>query len=324
MRLISLCAKGLAVALLLMHGIVQAAELKKIQFNMSWLPQGSMAGVIVAADKGFYREVGLDVALIRGFGGIRTANELDQGLFEFAYVDPLAAILNRANGGHVRLIAPINARLPAGLCFVRERHRIAAPADLAGLVVGGGQNSPVQALLPIWLKRNKVDPAQVKIMRLDPSVVVPSLIEGKIDAAECWKGNSVPLFEQQAREANLTIGMISYADFGFEIHGSGIGASDRTIASDPDLARRFIQATMRGYAYTATNIDEALALTLKRYPVLEPEVTRAQIVETAQLLGKEFDPDKMERAIDLVRESGNLAGNVQASDIFTSQFLPQP
>jgi NitT/TauT family transport system substrate-binding protein len=317
--------RRIAVAiLLLLPALLPAAELTKVQFNMSWLAQGSMAGVITAADKGFYRDAGLDVTLIRGFGGVRTANELDQGMFEFGYVDPLAVLLNRANGGHVRMIAPVNARLPAGLCSVRERHRIDRPGQLAGLVVGGGQNSTMQALVPLWLKRNQVDPAQVKILRLDPAVVVSSLIEGRIDAAECWQGNSLPLFRQQARDANLTLDMLAYADFGLDIHGSGIGSTDRLIASDPDLVGRFVRATVQGYDYAGAHPDEALALVLKRYPVLGAEVTRAQIVETAQLFGHSFDAAKMEQAVALMRDSGNLAAAVSASDLYTSQFLAKP
>jgi NitT/TauT family transport system substrate-binding protein len=304
---------------MLLPAMAGAAE--RVQFNMSWLPQGSMGGVVVAAEKGFYRESGLDVTLIRGFGAIRTANELDQGLFEFGYVDPLAVILNRANGGHVRMIAPLNGRLPAGLCYVPERKKLSGPADLAGLTVGGGQNSPMQALVPVWLKRNGIDPAKVKVLGLDPAVVVSSLIAGKIDAAECWKGNSLPLFRRQAEAAGISIGMIAYADFGFDILGSGLAASDKLIAENPDLVRRFVKATLQGYAYAGAHRDEALALIIKRYPVLAPDVTSAQIAETAELLGSGFDAAKMTRAVDLMRESNPAIGAVQPSDIYTTQFL---
>jgi len=314
----------LAAFAALLPGWVAAAGPASVQFNMSWLPQGSMAGIVVAADKGFYRDAGIEVTLIRGFGAIRTANELDQGLFEFGYVDPLAVILNRANGGHVRMIAPIIGRLPAGLCYVKERHYIASPSQLTGLTAGGGQNSPMQALVPIWLKRNEIDPATVKVLGLDPAVVVSSLIAGKIDAAECWKGNSLPLFQQQAAAAGLSIGMIAYADFGFDIPGSGLAASDKLIAENPDLVRRFVQASQTGYAYAAVHVDEALQLTLKRYPVLSPEVTRDQIVQTAELSDRKFDPAKMDRAVELMRDSGASSGAVRPADIYTTQFLQEP
>jgi NitT/TauT family transport system substrate-binding protein len=72
---------------------------EKVTYNMAWLPQGSSIGPIVAADRGWFKEVGLDVNIVRGYGGGRTANELDQGQFEIGYVDPISLMLNRNNGG---------------------------------------------------------------------------------------------------------------------------------------------------------------------------------------------------------------------------------
>ena len=77
---------------------------RNIVFNMSWLPQGSMVGVIVAIDRGYYTQEGLNVSAMRGFGGMRTVNELDHGLFEFGYIDPITIALNRAHGGKTRMI----------------------------------------------------------------------------------------------------------------------------------------------------------------------------------------------------------------------------
>ena len=98
----------------------QAEGARTVRFNMAWLPQGSMAGIFVAIDKSYFADAGLNVEPMRGFGGMRTANELDQGMFEFAYIDPLSVALSRAKGGKVRMIGGINMRLPAGACFVKE------------------------------------------------------------------------------------------------------------------------------------------------------------------------------------------------------------
>lgn len=321
-RLLAACAvlAGLAFA-----PAVRAAE--KVTFNMSWLPQGSMSGVIVAIDKGFYAEAGLEVVPIRGFGAIRTANELDQGLFEFGYADPLAVILNRANGGHARMIGAINARLPAGLCFIEERHKIRSPKDLVGKTVGGGQNSPMQALVPPWLKRNDVDPASLKMLQLDPSVVVTSLVEGRVDAAECWLGNSMPLFRQRAAEAKVTLGWLPYADYGLDIYGNGLITSDKIIAEKPELVRGFVAATWRGYAWAAAHPDEATSMLLKRFPVLDPAITRQQIVETAELQGSgeamnRLDKAKIAEALALLSQSTTLQQPVAVDDVFTAKFLP--
>lgn len=299
-----------------------------ITFNMSWLPQGSMAGVIVAIDKGYYAQAGLNVSVMRGFGGIRTVNELDHGLFDFGYVDPIAIALNRAHGGKARMVGAINARWPGALCYVKERHHIEKPADLAGLTIGGGQNSAMQAILPIWLQRNGLSPQRVKILQLDPAVIANSLISGQIDAAECWEGASLPLVEKQARAAGLTLGWLPYRDFGFDIDGSGIAATDDFIARNPDTVRKFLKATYRGYAEAAVHPDDAVATMTNHFPTLDPTITRRQLDQTLALMRSDepvgtIDAKKMAATVDFLRAAQDLKSNVRAGDLYTTRFLPE-
>jgi NitT/TauT family transport system substrate-binding protein len=304
-----------------------APSLGKVTFNMSWLPQGSMAGVIVAIDKGFYREVGLDVDAVRGFGGIRTTNEIDQGMFDFGYADPVAVVLNRAKGGGTRMVGIINDSWPAGLCFLSDKRQIKTPQDLKGLTVGGGQNSSVQAMLPPWLKRNGVPPTEVRILQLNPSVIVASLIEGKIDAAECWRGNSKPLFVKEAAAAGHTIDWIEYRAHNLDIHGSGIVTTDRMIAEKPTLVRSFVAATFRGYQFARDNPAEARAIMLKRFPQLDDKITGEQIAEITELLyagaapGR-IDLPKMERTVDFIASAYTLDKRPTAADVYSNDFLP--
>lgn len=304
-------------------------QAEKVTFNMSWLPQGSMAGVIWAIDKGFYAEEGLAVEAVRGFGGIRTANELDQGMFQFGYADPLAVILNRANGGTARMIGAISTQWPAGLCFIKERHNVAAPADLAGLTLGGGQNSPMQVLVPAWLDRNGVERSKVSMLQLDPAVVVASLIEGKIDAGECWLGNSLPLFRRRAEEAGLSLGWLAYADFNLDIYGNGLISSDKVIRERPDAVRAFLKATYRGYAAALADPDAAVAIMVRHYPVLDPAITREQLLETGALLNAQarpgwLDASRVGGTLDFLRDAYGLNADVKVEDVFTTAFLPQP
>jgi NitT/TauT family transport system substrate-binding protein len=298
----------------------------KITFNMSWLPQGSMAGVIVAIDQGFYAEKHLDVEAVRGFGGIRTTNEVDQGMFDFGYGDPVAVVLNRAKGGNARLVAVINDSWPAGLCYLSNKRQLKRPSDLKGLTIGGGQNSAVQAMLPPWLERNGVKASEVKILQLNPSVIVASLIEGTIDAAECWRGNSRPLFAKEAAAAGHTLDWIEYRPFNLDIHGSGIIATDKTISERPEVVRSFVEATFRGYLYARDNPTEARAIMLKRYPQLDPAVTGVQIEEIMQLVfatptpGR-VDPAKMERTVEFIAAAYPLETRPNATDVYTNQFL---
>lgn len=300
--------------------------LREVTFNMAWLPQGSMSGILVAIDRGFYRDAGLEVSAVRGFGGIRTVNEIDQGMFDFGYGDPLAVILNRSQGGKAKMVGAINQGWPAALCFVKGRHAIETPADLRGLTVGGGRSSPMQVLLPMWLEANGVAAEDVTVMQLDPAVVVASLLEGQIDAGECWRANSIPLFEKRAKEADVEIAWIEYAAFGLDIYGNGIVTSEALIAADAELVRQFVEATYRGYAFVLDNPEEATRIVLEQFPVLDPTVTREQVNQLADLIsGTEtlgwLDEDKIARTLSLVSNAYGLDTSLSPSELYTTEFL---
>ena len=304
-----------------------SSGVENVTFSMGWLPQGSMSGVLVAIDRGYYRELGLEVSAVRGFGGIRTVNEIDQGMFDFGYADPLAIVLNRENGGDTQLVGAINTRWPAGLCFIRERHAIATPADLVGLKLGGGQSSPMQMLVPAWLELNGVRRDQVELLQLQPSVVVTSLIEGAVDAAECWLGNSMALFQKRAAEAGLTLDWIEYRAFGLDIYGNGIVTSRRMLEEKPDVVRRFLEGTYRGYAFSMKEPEAAAAIVNRMYPVLDPAVTLQQVREIGALLDAPgplgwIDDAKVAHTIAFLSSAYDIETPIAPEDVFTNAFLP--
>jgi len=314
---------GILLLALMNTPAVQAAD--QITFNMSWLPQGSMSGVITAIEKGFYSDVDLEVEAVRGYGGVRTTGEIDQGLFEFGYGNPLAMVINHSKGGKTRIVGAINQHWPAGLCHVREHHKLDSPADLKGITIGGSGWSPVHVMVPVWLEMNGQSKDAVTLLKMDGAVVDASLVEGKIDAAECWLGSNKALIEKMAKEAGLTIGFLNYSDFNLDILGSGIVTSDKVIAENPDKVRRFVTATFRGYEYANAHPEEATAYILKQFPVLDPDVTLQQVKETIDLTtgrGKlgVIDPAQVQRTIDFIGPAYGI-DSVTAEELYTNEFL---
>ncbi len=307
-----------------------AAAQDKVTFNLAWLPQGSLAGVLVAIDQGFYKAANLDVTAVRGYGGNRTVNEIDQGQFEFGYGDPVSIALNRANGGKTRLVGAINTRWPAGLCYIKERHQPAGLKDMQGYKLGGGTGSPVHNLLPVWLEANNLPRTYIETLRMDPAVVDVSLIKGRIDLAECWKASNRALIERQAKADGVTVAWIDYADYGLDMYGSGIATSDALIEKNPDLVQRFVTATYRGYEFVIAEPAKSTESLLKQYPVLDRKVTEQQIREIAELLQ---DPgagdrkigylraDRMDKTAAFIDKAFELGGKVRASDLYTDRFV---
>ena len=318
--------KFLMIVALLVSACSTPEDGETVTFNMAWLPQGSMSGVIVAIDQGFYSDVGLNVEAVRGFGGIRTVNEIDQGMFHFGYGDALAVILNRSNGGKTKLVGAINQDWPSGLCYITSRHNVQTPADLEGLTVGGGQASAMQVLVPEWLELNGVPRDAINLMQLDPAIVVNSLVEGQIDAGECWKANSMPIFHKRAAASDLEIDWIPYSAFGLDIYGNGIVTSEKLMEENPELVRQFLAATYRGYQWVHDNPDEATDIITSHYPVLDKEITRQQITELMELMsgGKSLgwlEEDKVSRTLDFLAGAYGVEEGMTVDDIYSTAFL---
>jgi NitT/TauT family transport system substrate-binding protein len=320
------CMTGAALLL----GPVLATAQEAVTYNMAWLPQGSSVGVIVAQDQGFFRELGLDASIVRGYGGNRTANELDQGQFDFGYVDPISLVLNRANGGKIRMIGAINTRWPAGICFDTKRHNPKAPADMKGLRLGGGSASPVHNVVPAWLELNRQPKDSIRLLRMDPAVVDAALIEGKIDLAECWRASNRAVTQKQAAAAGVTLGWIEYGDFGLDAYGSGFAASEELIRKRPEVVRKFLRGAYRGYEFAMAQPDKAADIMVKMFPTTDRSVALAQIKDMNDLL---VDPaakvkglghlreDRMRATVQFVDKAFGLGGKVKPQDAYTNDLL---
>ena len=318
------------LVLMAMLAAAPAVAQEKVTYNMAWLPQGSSIGVIVAQDKGYFKEAGLDTNIVRGYGGNRTANELDQGQFEFGYVDPISLILNRSNGGHIRMVGAINTRWPAGVCYVTKRNQPKSIDDLKGLTLGGGAGSPVHNVVPAWLEMNGKPRDFIKLVRLDPAVVDASFMEGKTDLAECWQASNRPVLAKLANAANVQVGWLSYSDFGLNAYGSGFATSDALIQKKPDVVRKFLRASYRGFDEAFKNPEAAADILIKMFPASDRAIALAQIKETADIMN---DPqakgqglgylreDRMASTLNFVDKAYDVKGKVKLQDIYTNQFL---
>jgi NitT/TauT family transport system substrate-binding protein len=303
----------------------------KVSFNMSWLPQGSVGGVLVGKAKNFFTEEGIDVDVTRGYGAQRTVNEIDQGAFDIGYADPVSIILNRTNGGETVLVGAINTRWPAGLCYIEKSDRpINGLSDLKDMTLAGNATSPIQRIVPAWLALNALPPKFVKMLQMDPAVYNGALLSGKIDLSECWEGSSRGLLTVLAARDGKAIGWLKYRDYGLDAYGSGFVTTEKMIKGRPDVLRRFLKASYRGYAHMAQHPDEAVALIMKQFPTLDEDVLKKQILETNLIITDSDIPDKplgwirdtrMTSTLNFVRSAFAVDEKIKLSDLYTDSFL---
>ena len=319
-----------AVALAATALFTSAHAADTVRVNLAWLPQGSTGGILLAQAKGYYRDAGLDVSVMRGYGGQRTVNEVDEGLFEFGYGDPVSVMLNRAHGGHTVMVGAINTRWPGAMCYLeRPGFKVNTLKDLSGMTLGGGGASPVQNIMPAWLRQNGMAPDAIKTVRLDPAVINTALLQKRIDLSECWEGASLPVQAALAKRAGQQLGKVYYRDYGLDMMGNGIVTTDAFVAQHPDVVKRFLAATYRGYALMREHPQEAADAIGALYPVLDKAILLQQIVETNGLIADDpaqhktgwLRPARMDATAAFVSRAFGTGSKVKAADLYTNQFV---
>jgi NitT/TauT family transport system substrate-binding protein len=228
------------------------------------------------------------------------------------------------------LVGAINTRWPGAMCYLeRPGFKVNSLKDLAGLTLGGGNASAVQNIVPAWLKQNGMAPNAIKLVRLDPAVINTALLQKRIDLSECWEGASLPVQAAFAQRAGERLGKVFYRDFGLDMMGSGIVTTDAQIAQHPDVVKRFVDATYRGYAFMRDHPKEAADAIAAQYPMLDRTILQQQIEETNGLIADDpahhpmgwLRPERIDATTAFVSRAFNMGGKVKAADIYTNRFV---
>ena len=82
--------------------------LKPVTFTTLWLPQAQFAGYLVAQEKGFYRDAGLDLKLLHGGPNRPPAESLASGKTDIAMMFLFKGIEQRASGVKLVDLAQMN------------------------------------------------------------------------------------------------------------------------------------------------------------------------------------------------------------------------
>jgi NitT/TauT family transport system substrate-binding protein len=304
-----------------------AAALKPVSFTLDWLYQGASVGFLMAKEKGYYSDAGLDVTISAGKGSGTTAQLVASKATQIGFSDGYVVGNSIAKGMAIKMVASIYRRDPAALMVLAESP-IKAPKDFEGRTVAMTAGSAQFQQWPAFVKGAGIDPAKVRIINVDPAGVGPALVSGKADAIGGYVFSYAPSIQIRAKKA---LRMFWFADYGVTIVSNGIIVHDDTLKSDPDLLRRFVPASIKGFLYGRQHMDEAIAAVKKYQPTADPGVTRLECELSwktwvtpntrGKPLGWSSDAD-WAGTVAVLKQYGGVATPLQPSEIYTNAFVP--
>ncbi|ESX84275.1 ABC transporter substrate-binding protein [Mesorhizobium sp. LNJC405B00] len=239
-----------------------AAENVKITLN--WLPGEASIGIIYADALGYYDEAGIDLEIEPGKGSGATSQIVAAGNTDVGLANGPSAVAIAVKGAPIKIIAPIYQAAEWGVISLKDAP-ISTPKDLEGKRIALAPGSADIPLFDTMLSENGVDKSKIDIVSADAATFISLLAEGKVDGvSETPSEVMVPLAER-----GVETKILSYKSNGAPLVSLSIIARDDKLKQNPDLYRRFIDATLRGYSAVVKDPEAAVDAVLARYPDAE-------------------------------------------------------
>lgn len=302
-------------------------QLEKVDFRLEWSLTGYHLPFYWAAKKGYYKDEGLDVDIKPGSGSQQTINLVAGEHDEIGLADYSLMAASVDKGMKVKAIFGIVQR-DAWSIFSHGDKPIRKPLDLVGKsVVLVVDHKPMIDLL---MKLNGVDPTAVQLR------LVNAATRGTVFAQHAADGIlAISLFSNASLGGEETVSM-ALSDYGVNLLGQGLIASDAFLEKRPDVARRFIKATSRAFRETAlsSNIDEALTIAI-HMSGSSPTIIRASREEWENAilrLSSKNAPGKpvgwmsdidWHDTVQTLRETGRVNTDIGPEQLYTNAFIPE-
>src|SRR6516164_10101335 len=107
---------------------------RQVTMRLDWLFQGPNAGFMVAHEKSFYEQAGLDVEIGPGKGSGSTAQLVASKATQFGFSDGFVVGAGVSKGMSIRMVAGIFRRNPTAV-VVLDDSDIRSPKDLEGRTI---------------------------------------------------------------------------------------------------------------------------------------------------------------------------------------------
>ena len=311
---------SLIAILIATFSIISHAEeaLEKVSLQLDWKYQFEFAGFIMAKEKGFYKDVGLDVELREYEEGIDIVESVLSKQSNYGIYNS-SVVISDGKFKPTILMATYYQKSP--LVYVTSKD-IKQPNDLVGKTIMGTTDELKYSSLALMLDHFFVNKKNAKF--LEHSFNLNDFIEHKVDAISAFRTNQLFELNQQ----NIEYNVIDPADYGFSMSAVNLFTSYSEALSHPDRSRNFINASNKGWAYALAHTEETIALIYNHYSKqksLDALTYEAEITKKMMLLDF-FDigatnKELTIRAVKQFQHSGLLADDQKLGTFIFEDLL---
>jgi putative hydroxymethylpyrimidine transport system substrate-binding protein len=255
---------------------------------LDFTPNAAHAGIYAALERGWYRQVGVDLEVREPGASSDAPKLLEAGRAEFAILDIHDLGIARERGIPIVGVAPIVQR-PLASLVVRADGPVRRPRDIEGRKAGVTGLASDRAALESIVESDGGEISAVEQVTIGFNAVT-SLAARRVDAVTSfWSSEGVAL-----RRIGVPVRVFRVDRYGAPAYPELVLCTSAEILRDqPALVRAVVGATGRGYRLAVAHPSEALAELLGAVPALDPAEQGAQLAA----LGSALRPAPFDRAV---------------------------
>lgn len=312
---------------------VWANDLTRLTMILNWRYQGPQAWFFLAEDKGYFKEYGLEVQMDQGNGSGAAVGAVASGSYDTGFGDVNALIqLAATNPDEAPICVYQMYNKPPFTVAVMADSEIETAKDLEGRMLGGAANDGALKLWPAFTKVAGLDTSGVEITNFAPNLREQMLKSGQVDGVFGYVNTIRFSAKLSGMNPDEEIRFISYGDYGMDLYSNGIIVPKKMTEEQPEAVKGLVRAINKGIADALTDLDAAIAAVVEREPLINAAVEKERLVATlademnhpeiAKVGLGNIDPERFQKAIDIVVEANDLPRTPAVSEIFTPDFLP--
>jgi NitT/TauT family transport system substrate-binding protein len=227
-----------------------------VNLRLKWLNQAQFAGFYLAREKGFYQSEGLNVNIQPGGPDFPAVQMVAGGNEQFGVTGADQILIARSKGVPVVALAVIYRRNPFVL-FSLAKSGIKSPADYVGKKIGVKIGGNEELIYRAVLAKAKVDKSALTEMPVKFDLT--PLLSGTVDVWPGYLINEV----LAAKEKGFDVNVVYPSDYGIDLYADTLFTTEAMLKDKPQLVRKFVAATLKGWNEAIAAPEEAAKATLK-------------------------------------------------------------
>lgn len=266
-------------------------------------------GILVAMEKGFYKEKGLDIRLNQASEiSVEAQVNNNQADYGFSYSENV--IMANSQGMNLASIYALFTQNLSGFISQSDKN-ITTINDFSQKNYCGWGSDAERKIIQGLMQEQNLDPNSVKFINTDLNITTD--INQSCDifwSYEYW-GNL------QAQNNGINYNYIPLSSLGLSYYTPVIISNQNY---NPNT-KNFIDATNLGYIYAINNIDDAVDIYKKYDPTCNPKMIKDSLMLIKPYINQNGyqQPDIWNNFLDFANKY--LTNNFSASEVYTNEFI---